>query len=88
MTRMFAAALGAALLTAGMVPAAIAGDGHGNAKNPALAVPNTGEISGGPTHSNDPRVRESREIGPDGRPVHHSNDGHAHGHSMERKAPL
>lgn len=44
-------------------------------------MPNTGGVSGGPAHRDDPRVSEAREVGKDGKPVHTDRDGHAHGHS-------
>lgn len=79
-----------AILTAGLLaglsaPAFAAEDGHGNASNPERAVPNTGGVSGGPAHRDDPRVSEAREIGKDGKPVHSDKDGHAHGHSYDKK---
>ena len=75
----------AAAMLAGTTIPVLALDGHGNAEMPERAVPNTGNISGGPTHRNDPRVRESQEIGRNGKPIHHDNDGHAHGHSHGKK---
>jgi hypothetical protein len=48
-------------------------------------VPNTGTISGGPTHRDDPRVREAQEKGPNGKPAHSEKDGHNHGHSQGKK---
>lgn len=78
----------AAVLAAGMLAAATgyayAVDGHGNASNPERAVPNTGGVSGGPAHRDDPRVSEAREKRPDGKPAHSDNDGHAHGHSHDK----
>jgi hypothetical protein len=79
MKRVLAAAIAIGLFAGGSLTAN-AGDGHGNVDNPARTVPNTGSISGGPTHRDDPRVRESREIRADGRPAHGPNDGHKHGH--------
>ncbi|GJD98724.1 MULTISPECIES: hypothetical protein [Methylobacterium] len=79
MTRILAAALAAGLLAGASAPA-LAVDGHGNADKPELAAPNTGNVSGGPTHRDDPRVREAQEKGPDGRPAHSAKDGHNHGH--------
>ena len=79
MKRILVAAVAIGVAAGGSL-AARAADGHGNADNPARAVPNTGSISGGPTHRDDPRVRESREVRADGRPVHGPKDGHAHGH--------
>lgn len=84
MKRTFAALLGFGLLT-GMAAPALAVDGHGNADRPELRVPNTGGVSGGPVHRDDPRVSEAREVGKDGKPVHSANDGHAHGHSHDKK---
>lgn len=77
----------AASLATGMLLAApaLAADGHGNASNPERAVPNTGGISGGPNHNDDPRVSEATEKGPDGKPRHSEKDGHAHGHSLGQK---
>jgi hypothetical protein len=76
-----------ALLTAGLLAAApaLAVDGHGNAANPEQMKPNLGTVSGGPNHSDDPRVREAQEKGPDGKPLHSDTDGHAHGHSHGKK---
>jgi hypothetical protein len=82
MKRTLAIALAAATLAAATMPA-LAIDGHGNAANPERAVPNTGGVSGGPAHRDDPRVRESQERRPDGTPAHGANDGHAHGHSQD-----
>ncbi|MBK3405181.1 hypothetical protein H0176_00085 [Methylorubrum populi] len=84
MTRMPAIVLAAGILAAAAAPA-LAVDGHGNASNPERAVPNTGNVSGGPTHRDDPRVREGQEVGKDGKPAHRANDGHGHGHSHDRK---
>ena len=84
MKRMFAAALAIGIL-AGSAPPVLAIDGHGNAENPERAAPNTGSVSGGPTHRDDPRVRETQEVGRGGQPAHFENDGHAHGHSHGRK---
>ncbi|GEP01548.1 hypothetical protein [Methylobacterium haplocladii] len=81
MKRILAAALATAMLTA---TPALAVDGHGNASNPERAVPNTGGVSGGPLHRDDPRVSEAQQKGPDGKPVHSENDGHAHGHSHDK----
>lgn len=78
MRTVFAAALAMGLLAGGS--SARAGDGHGNVENPNFPVPNTGSISGGPAHRDDPRVRERTEVGPDGRPLHGPKDGHKHGH--------
>ncbi|WP_430912143.1 hypothetical protein [Methylobacterium sp. sgz302541] len=83
MKRMLAAALTAAMLAGAAAPA-LAVDGHGNAANPERAVPNTGNVSGGPAHRDDPRVREAQEKGPDGKPAHREGDGHAHGHSHDK----
>lgn len=80
MRRMIVAFLTAGMAVGAAAPAS-ANDGHGNAKNPALSVPNTGDLSGGPTHRDDPRVRESQERRADGRPAHGPNDGHRHGHN-------
>jgi hypothetical protein len=77
MKRMLAALLAAGTLTGA---AALAEDGHGNASNPERTVPNTGSVSGGPAHRDDPRVREAQEQRPDGKPAHSENDGHAHAH--------
>ncbi|WP_430914027.1 hypothetical protein [Methylobacterium sp. sgz302541] len=84
MKRIVVAILAAGTL-AGTVAPTLAIDGHGNAASPERAVPNTGNVSGGPAHRDDPCVREAQEIRPDGKPVHHENDGHAHGHSHGRK---
>jgi hypothetical protein len=84
MKRTHAMILAAGLLVAAATPA-LAIDGHGNASNPERAVPNTGSVSGGPAHRDDPRVYEALEKGPDGKPVHFENDGHAHGHSHDRR---
>ncbi|MBX9931229.1 MAG: hypothetical protein K2Y56_06790 [Methylobacterium sp.] len=75
----------AAMILLGSVASASAVDGHGNADRPELRVPNTGSVSGGPAHRDDPRVSEAREVGKDGKPVHSANDGHAHGHSQDKK---
>lgn len=80
MKRVLAAVLATAMLAA---TPALAVDGHGNAAFPERAVPNTGGVSGGPAHRDDPRVRESQERRPDGTPAHGANDGHAHGHSQD-----
>jgi hypothetical protein len=42
-------------------------------------------VSGGPAHRDDPRVQESKEVGRDGKPLHSDKDGHAHGHSHDKK---
>ncbi|MGV7030552.1 hypothetical protein [Methylobacterium symbioticum] len=84
MKRLFAALITFGMLTGAATPV-LAVDGHGNASNPERAVPNTGGVSGGPTHSDDPRVREAQERRPDGTPVHSEKDGHAHGHDVGRK---
>ncbi|MGU3360588.1 hypothetical protein ACLBWX_09665 [Methylobacterium sp. M6A4_1b] len=84
MTRTTLTLLSVALMTALAGPAS-AIDGHGNAANPSVSVPNTGTVSGGPAHRDDPRVSESREVTKDGKPVHSANDGHAHGHSHDKK---
>ncbi|WP_156653357.1 hypothetical protein [Methylobacterium sp. Leaf111] len=47
--------------------------------------PNLGTVSGGPNHSDDPRVRETQDKGPDGKPLHSDTDGHAHGHGHGKK---
>ena len=78
-------AIFAAGMLAGAATPALALDGHGNASNPERAVPNTGTISGGPTHRDDPRVREAQEKGPNGKPAHSEKDGHNHGHSQGKK---
>ncbi|KMO39359.1 hypothetical protein [Methylobacterium aquaticum] len=78
-------AIFAAGMLAGAATPALALDGHGNASNPERAVPNTGTVSGGPAHRDDPRVREAQEKGPNGKPAHFENDGHAHGHSHGKK---
>ena len=83
MKRNFAALLIAGLIT-GITGPAFAVDGHGNASNPERAVPNTGGVSGGPAHRDDPRVSEAREVGKDGKPIHSAKDGHAHGHSHDK----
>ncbi|ACK81970.1 hypothetical protein [Methylorubrum extorquens] len=83
MKRTLVALLAAGMLAGAAAPAS-AVDGHGNASNPERAVPNTGNVSGGPAHRDDPRVRETQEKRPDGKPVHSDNDGHAHGHSHGR----
>ncbi|NGM38614.1 hypothetical protein G4G93_32770 [Methylobacterium sp. DB0501] len=80
MNRILAAALVSGGLTTAIVPA-FALDGHGNASNPERAVPNTGSVSGGPAHRDDPRVGEAQEKSPDGKPAHSEKDGHNHGHS-------
>ncbi|MCX4194202.1 hypothetical protein [Methylobacterium oryzae] len=79
MKRNLAAMLAVGLLIGAAMPVT-AEDGHGNASNPERAVPNTGGVSGGPAHRDDPRVREAQERRPDGKPVHSDADGHAHGH--------
>ncbi|MGU3541395.1 hypothetical protein [Methylobacterium sp. A52T] len=79
------AAILAAGMLAGAAAPALAIDGHGNASNPERAVPNTGNVSGGPAHRDDPRVREAQETRPDGKPAHFDGDGHAHGHSHGKK---
>ncbi|NEU14326.1 hypothetical protein G3T14_19660 [Methylobacterium sp. BTF04] len=84
MKRTFAAALVAGFLAALSAPA-FAIDGHGNASNPEREVPNTGGVSGGPAHRDDPRVSEAREVGKDGKPAHSAKDGHAHGHALDKK---
>lgn len=84
MKQTFAALLSVGLM-AGIVAPAFAIDGHGNASNPERAVPNTGGVSGGPAHRDDPRVSEAREVGKDGKPVHSAKDGHAHGHAHDKK---
>lgn len=84
MTRTLTSLLSLAVIAALAGPAA-AIDGHGNAANPSVAVPNTGGVSGGPAHRDDPRVSESREVTKDGKPVHSADDGHAHGHSHDKK---
>lgn len=84
MKRMMPAILAMGMLTGAAAPA-LALDGHGNATNPERAVPNTGTISGGPAHRDDPRVREAQERRPDGSPAHFEKDGHAHGHSHGKK---
>ncbi|MGV7030549.1 hypothetical protein [Methylobacterium symbioticum] len=80
MNRTLAAAIAACMVSGAAIPAR-AVDGHGNAERPELIVPNTGSISGGTTHRDDPRFREARERTADGRPLHYPGDGHAHGHS-------
>jgi hypothetical protein len=85
MKRTIAALLAAGLLASLSAPAFAAEDGHGNVSNPERSVPNTGGVSGGPAHRDDPRVSESREVGKDGKPVHSAKDGHAHGHSHDKK---
>lgn len=57
-------------------------DGHGNAEGLAQPVPNTGSISGGPAHRDDPRHSERQQRNPDGSPVHYQGDGHKHGHPL------
>ncbi|WP_345822948.1 hypothetical protein ABC766_33055 (plasmid) [Methylobacterium fujisawaense] len=84
MKPILAAVLVAGMLTGAAVPA-VADDGHGNASNPERAVPNTGTVSGGPSHRDDPRVREAQERRPDGKPMHSDGDGHAHGHGPDKK---
>lgn len=84
MNRILVATLATGLLAAATAPS-LAVDGHGNASNPERAVPNTGTVSGGPAHRDDPRVREAQEKGPNGKPAHFENDGHAHGHSHGKK---
>lgn len=84
MTR-FSAAFVATGILLGLAAPAFAIDGHGNASNPSVSVPNTGTVSGGPAHRDDPRVRESTEVGRDGKPLHSDKDGHAHGHSHDKK---
>jgi hypothetical protein len=79
MKNLFATVLATALLAGTGLPA-LAIDGHGNAANPERAVPNTGSVSGGPAHRDDPRVREATEFTKDGKPLHHAGDGHGHGH--------
>ena len=78
MKRTLAAVLTAAMLAGAATPA-LAVDGHGNASNPERSVPNSGDVSGGPAHRDDPRVREAQEKGPD-----REGDGHAHGHSQDK----
>lgn len=80
MKRVLAAVLATAMLAA---TPALAVDGHGNAAFPERAVPNTGGVSGGPLHRDDPRVREAQET-KGGKPAHSENDGHAHGHSHDK----
>ena len=84
MTRTTITLLSVALLAALAGPTS-AIDAHGNATNPSVAAPNTGTISGGPAHRDDPRVSEGREVTRDGKPVHSAQDGHAHGHSHDKK---
>lgn len=84
MKRIMATVLAAAMLM-GVAAPAMAIDGHGNASNPERAVPNTGTVSGGPAHRDDPRVREAQEKRSDGSPAHSEKDGHAHGHSHGKK---
>ena len=72
-------------LMAGIAVPAFAVDGHGNASNPERTVPNTGGVSGGPAHRDDPRVSEGREIGKDGKAAHSTKDGHGHGHAHDKK---
>ena len=48
-------------------------------------MPNTGGVAGGPAHRDDPRTSEAREVGKDGKPAHSDKDGHAHGHSHDKK---
>lgn len=81
MKRVHAAVLAIAMLAA---TPALAVDGHGNASNPERAAPNTGNVSGGQAHHDDPRVSEAREKGADGKPAHREGDGHNHGHSHEK----
>lgn len=82
MSRVFAAVFAAALLAGGVPAGAV--DGHGNAERPERSVPNTGGVSGGPSHRDDPRVSEGQERSADGRPAHYAGDGHAHGHSHDK----
>lgn len=84
MTR-FARSLAATGILFGLAVPALAIDGHGNASNPSVSAPNTGTVSGGPAHRDDPRVQESKEVGRDGKPLHSDKDGHAHGHSHDKK---
>lgn len=84
MNRMLAALIAAGML-AGIAVPALAVDGHGNAERPELTVPNTGDVSGGPTHRDDPRISGAREKRPDGTPAHFDNDGHAQGHIHGRR---
>ncbi|KQO62057.1 hypothetical protein ASG60_01175 [Methylobacterium sp. Leaf469] len=84
MTRTTLSLLSLAIMAALAGPAS-AIDGHGNAANPSQAVPNTGSVSGGPAHRDDPHVSENREVTRDGKPVHSANDGHAHGHTRDKK---
>lgn len=83
MKRTLAAVFTAAMLAGAAAPA-LAVDGHGNASNPERSVPNTGGVSGGPAHRDDPRVQEAQEKGPNGKPAHREGDGHAHGHSQDK----
>lgn len=83
MKRILAVALSAGmLLGASNVVLAHGSDGHGNAEGLQHPDPNTGGVSGGPAHRDDPRYRESQERRADGSPVHYRGDGHAHGHPI------
>lgn len=62
---------------------AFAVDGHGNATNPSVSVPNTGGVSGGPNHRDDSRAMDATDTSQKGKPPqvapHWASDGHAHG---------
>lgn len=74
--------LSAAVLTAGLFLAApaLAVDGHGNASNPSVSVPNTGTVSGGTLHRDDSATKPVKD-GKDGKSKssHAADDGHGHG---------
>lgn len=76
MTRTLTALMAVGMLAVAGFPAA-AVDGHGNASNPERAVPNTGGVSGGPLHRDDPREMEAAKSGR--KPAHSTDDGHGHG---------
>lgn len=81
MKRVLAAILAVGMM-AGAAPA-FAEDGHGNAANPERPVPNTGDVSGGPAHRDNPRVQPLKRASE--AMAHSDDDGHAHGRSSGKK---
>lgn len=77
------AALTTATLLSFSAGSAFAVDGHGNATNPSVSVPNTGGVSGGPNHRDDPRMKDAADTKQKGKPAqaapHSESDGHSHG---------
>lgn len=82
------AGLGIGLLAA-MAGLSFANDGHGNAEQMNFRVPNTGSLSGGPSHRNDHRhgVQEAQAQKKDSHSEkgHSADDGHEHGNKRGGK---